>query len=143
MITNFNIKLDDLIYEDSFFIIAADIHGINADSFFIKNTPISIKFFEEILEKKDNYIDEQQAFNMLRHKYDFKIIPQKFINSYDYSLYCCIEDFNINGYQQECESQKDIFGLKGQWTNGDFLIHWPGISLSKRIELAKELNNII
>ena len=141
MITNFSKQLTDIIELDNFFIIAADVHGINADSFIIKNCAKSIEFFEEILRDKNMYIDEQHAFKMLQSKYDIKVIPQKFINSYDYKLYCTQEEFNHNGYQSECEPGLDIFGQNGQWSDGDFMIHWPGITLSKRIELANEYQN--
>jgi len=139
MITNFDIELRDLVTPYDFFIIGTDVHNLNADSFFIKNCEKSIQFFTEILTDAHKYVDEQQAFHMLHNKYRFLVVPQKFINSYDYKLYLAREDFNKNGYQPECESGNDIFGLSGQWTPGDFLIHWPGISLEKRIELAKEL----
>ena len=138
MITNFTIKLNEIVELDNFFIIAADVHGINADSFLIKNCQQSIEFFEEILRDRFNYIDEQHAFKMLQHKYNIKVIPQKYINSYDYSLYCSYEPFNHNGYQTECEAGVDIFGQTGQWSIGDFMIHWPGITLDKRIQLANE-----
>lgn len=138
MITNFTKKLDEIVELDNFFIIAADVHGINADSFLIKNCQLAINFFEEILRDRSNYIDEQHAFNMLRDKYNIKVIPQKYINSYDYNLYCSHEPFNHNGYQPECESGLDIFGHDGRWSTGDFMIHWPGITTEKRIELALE-----
>jgi hypothetical protein len=139
MITNFDIELRDLVSPYEFFIIGSDVHNLNADSFFIRNCQTSINFFTEIFNDRNKYVDEQQAFHMLHQKYNFKVIPQKFINSYDYTLYTSLEPFNKNGYQPECESGLDIFGQLGQWTPGDFLIHWPGITLDKRIELARKL----
>jgi hypothetical protein len=139
MITNFDIELRDLVSPYEFFIIGSDVHNLNADSFFIRNCQTSINFFTEIFNDRSKYVDEQQAFHMLHQKYNFKVIPQKFINSYDYTLYTSLEPFNKNGYQPECESGLDIFGQLGQWTPGDFLIHWPGITLDKRIELARKL----
>lgn len=138
MITNFTKKLDEIIELDNFFIVTADVHGINADSFLIKNCQLAIDFFEEILLNRFNYIDEQHAFNMLQHKYGIKVIPQKYINSYDYKLYCSTESFNHNGYQPECEAGLDVFGQLGQWSDGDFMIHWPGITNEKRVQLATE-----
>lgn len=144
MITNFTKKIDELVELDNFFIIAADVHGINADSFLIKNCQLAIDFFEEIIRDKFNYIDEQHAFKMLQEKYQIKVIPQKYINSYDYNLYCSIDAFNHNGYQSECEAGLDVFGCNGQWSYGDFMIHWPGITLDKRLQLANEyLDNVI
>ena len=31
----------------------------------------------------------------------------------------------------------DLLGNDGQWQPGDFLIHWPGISLERRLNLAQ------
>ena len=140
MQTNLNIELRDMVSIYDFFIIGCDVHNINADSFFIRNCEKSIQFFTEVLEDRHKYVDEQQAFHMLYQKYQFKVLPQKCINSYDYNLYLSTEPFNVNGLQPECAPGLDIFGQSGQWTPGDFLIHWPGISLTKRIELAKELS---
>lgn len=140
MITNLDIELRDLVSVYDFFIIGCDVHNLNADSFFIRNCKKSIQFFTEVLDNRHNYVDEQQAFHMLHAKYQFNVVPQKYLNSYDYSLYLSTEPFNVNGPQQECAPGLDIFGQSGQWTPGDFLIHWPGISLTKRIELAKKLS---
>lgn len=139
MITNLSLELRDFVTLYDFFIIGCDVHNINADSFFIRNCPRSIEFFTEILNNRDQYVDEQQAFDRLYQKYRFSIIPQKWINAYDYPLYLSTEAFNVNGPQPECAAGLDVFGQSGQWTPGDFLIHWPGISFQKRVELAKQL----
>ena len=139
MITNMSMELRDFVTLYDFFIIGCDVHNLNADSFFIRNCPRSIEFFTEILNNRHLYVDEQQAFDRLHQKYGFTVIPQKWINAYDYNLYLSTEPFNVNGPQPECASGLDVYGRSGQWTPGDFLIHWPGISLQKRIELAKQL----
>lgn len=139
MITNFNIELRDLVTAYDFFIISCDVHNINADSFFIRNCDKAFEFFTEIINNRHLYEDEQQAFHRLHHKYKFLVVPQKYLNSYDYNLYLSYEKYNKNGYQPESIPKSDIFGQYGQWEPGDFLIHWPGITLDKRIELAKEL----
>jgi hypothetical protein len=59
-----------------------------------------------------------------------KIVPQKFINSYDYDLYPGIIPHIF---------KKDLFGNDGQWQVGDFLIHWPAVALDKRIQLAHNM----
>ena len=72
-----------------------------------------------------------------------QVIPQKYINVYDYNLYLSPEPWNVYGIQPECTHQKDIFGLNAQWMTGDFMIHWPGIRNDKRVELAKYYTNQI
>lgn len=139
MMTNLEVELRDLVTPYDFFIIGCDVHNINADSFFIRNCEKSIEFFTEVLDDRYKYVDEQQAFHYLYQKYQYRVIPQKWINSYDYKLYLSSESYNVNGPQPECMPGLDIFGQSGQWTPGDFLIHWPGIALAKRVELAKQL----
>jgi hypothetical protein len=105
----------------------------------IKNTPRCKQFLEEILTRKDYDPEEQFSMNSILHKYTdiVGIIPQKFINSYDFDLYLSPEDWNVYGIQPECAPKRDLNGLNAQWSVGDFMIHFPGIKNYKRIELAK------
>ena len=59
-----------------------------------------------------------------------KIVPQRQINSYDYDQY----PGSIPHVYK-----KDLLGNDGQWAPGDFLIHWPGIGLDRRIPLAEQM----
>jgi mannan polymerase II complex MNN10 subunit len=136
MITNFTTKLEDLIDEDYDFIIGVDCLGINNDSFLARATPLTIAWLKKVVSLKDSYMSarwlDQSAMvdtiDMMGDK--IKIVPHRFFNSYDYWQY-------PQDYQPHID-KVDIFGNDGQWQPGDFLIHWPGIKLDKRIELAKE-----
>jgi len=129
MITNLTIKLEDRIDNDYHFIIAADCNGLNADSLLVRNTPEGRGFIDMIISKHDQYKAhvwaEQQAIIDSRDEYKdiIKVLPQKLINAYEYSLY------------PECKPI-DQTGASGQWEQGDLLIHWPGLSLPHRINLA-------
>ena len=129
MITNLTIKLEDRIDNDYHFIIAADCNGLNADSLLVRNTPEGRGVIDMIISKHDEYKShvwaEQQAIIDSRDEYQdiIKVVPQKLINAYEYALY------------PECEPI-DQTGGNGQWAQGDFLIHWPGLSLPHRINLA-------
>jgi hypothetical protein len=145
LITNFQIKLENLIDENYHFLISLDVHGINSDSLFIKNSPQGIKLFENILDYKDSAPEEQIV---IRHIYEsnqhiIKLVPQKFMNSYNYSLYLSQEPWNVYGIQPESTPNQDQLGYYGSWDVGDFLLHWPGIRNDKRIELAKYYTNQI
>ena len=139
LITNFQVKLENLIDENYHFLISLDVHGINSDSLFIKNSPQGIKILENILSYAGNAPEEQIV---IRHIYEsnqhlIKLVPQKFMNSYDYSLYLSQEPWNVYGVQPESIPNQDQLGYYGNWDIGDFLLHWPGIRNDKRIELAK------
>jgi len=131
LITNFNIKLEDVVDNDYHFIIAPDCDGINADSFFVRNSPEGKKFVDVINSKIDTYKThgwvEQQAIiehmKMDEFKDMVKVVPQRQLNAYDYALY------------PDCKPI-DLTGNDGQWKPGDLLIHWPGRSLWERLQLA-------
>lgn len=149
MITNYGIKLEDLIDENYHFIIASDVWDLNADSFLIKNSQKSIDFFEEVYSQYYSYVDysgnaidsgarlpdggarawgEQQAIIDLRKKYNgiIKVVPQKVMNSYCYFIYP----------SKWHQAGKDCYGNDGIWSDGDFLVHWPGLPNNMRINLA-------
>ena len=145
LITNFQIKLENLIDPNYHFLISLDVHGINSDSLFIKNSPQGIKLFEDILSYSNTAPEEQLVINHLygSNQDIIKLIPQKLMNSYNYPLYTSEEPWNVYGVQHECIPKQDQLGYYGGWDIGDFLLHWPGIRNDKRIELAKYYTNQI
>lgn len=162
MITNYNIKLEDLVGPESdpyCMIIAPDVWDWNSDSMLFRNSPRTIAFLELIISKYDAYIDEngnarandavqkdgcrtawgEQAAmieeckekifspNIKPEYKDFvKEVPQKTMNSYVYGLYPT--PFHAQ--------KKDYLGRDGEWSNGDFLMHWPGTDYRTRVALA-------
>lgn len=132
MITNFNIKLEDLIFDDCEFIIATDCNGINADSFLVKNAPTVINWFKYLLTQfpkyqHDKWRDQQAMIDHLDMISNvMKIVPQRHFNSYNNDLY-------------PWQSRFDRLGNDGSWQSGDFLIHWPGFKLEQRIPWAKDM----
>jgi hypothetical protein len=130
LLTNFNIDIATIADNNYHFIIASDCNGLNADSFLIRNSQEGHDYFKFIMSVKHIYKNhvwlEQSA---MINTYDqwkniIKIVPQRVLNSYDYSLYPQHQPI-------------DKLGTNGHWQSGDLVIHWPGTSLSKRLELAK------
>lgn len=136
MITNFTVKVEDRVDNNYHFIIATDCNGINSDSCFIRNTDQGRGFLKHIMSQMHIYQHhnwvEQQAIIDAQDKFKdiIKIVPQKLINAYDYKLY------------PECQPV-DKLGESGQWEPGDFLIHWPGTALGRRIQLAQHYSTVI
>jgi hypothetical protein len=58
-----------------------------------------------------------------------KIVPQRTMNSYDYKIY------GVEGIDQCGES--------GQWHEGDFVIHFPALPNTARIQLMKQYTPLI
>lgn len=131
MITNFDIRVEDLIDRDYHVIMGVDIASINTGSFLVRNSMQGRQWLEYILSKKGEYKNdkkwfEQQAVIDFYPKFQdlFKIVPQRTLNSYDYRIY------QVDG--------TDLLGYDGQWSKGDFVIHWPGLSNEIRVQLAQQ-----
>lgn len=136
LITNFTTKVEDRIDSAYHFIIASDCNGINADSFLIRNSSEGHAFIDHIIAEMPRYINdnwfEQQCIIDSQEKFKdiMKIVPQRDINAYDYGLY------------PGCQPV-DKLGTDGQWKPGDFLIHWPGTDLGRRLHLAQHYTTLI
>jgi hypothetical protein len=132
LITNFNILLEDLADNDFHLIIANDVNGWNADSFLIRCSPEGRDFMQRVLAEeprlKSHVWAEQMGMIELgeRLPHLVKVLPQKMLNSCQYDLY------GFSGLVL------DKLGNPGEWTPGDFLIHWSGCGLQQRLKLAEK-----
>jgi len=132
MITNHTIKIEDKIMPEYDLILATDCNEINNDSFLIKNSDWGRAYMQRIIDVMPNYVNhyfyEQQAMidsiPLEENKGKIKIVAQRYLNAYQNSLY-------------PHQSKYDLLGNDGTWQHGDWLVHWPGTSLQKRLELAK------
>ena len=136
MITNFNIKLENLIDADYHIIMATDIAALNTGSFIVRNSSQAKEWLNFLLSKKKEYKNDKKWFEQQavidfypRFQNLFKIVPQQWLNSYDYKMY------NVEGI--------DLLGLDGQWYPGDFVIHWPGLPNETRVVLAQQYQQFI
>jgi len=137
MITNLSIKIEDKIDNDYHMIIATDCNGFNADSILIRNTQEMRDYWAMVLsivhtlswhwEGEQKVIKDTYA----TYKDIIKVVPQRYMNSYDYTVY--------NGAYQPI----DFLNTNGQWIPGDWVIQWPGVGLGDRIRLANEINKHI
>lgn len=130
MITNFTIKLEDIIDLNYHFIIASDFNGINADSFLLRNSPKGRDYLKMISDTlpsyKDNWEGEQAIMKDTyeQYKHDVvKLVPQRTINSYNYAVY----------RGRYPEPLIDKLGTVGDWKIGDFVIQWPATGLDFRL----------
>ena len=148
MITNFAVRLEDRIDNNYHFMISVDVNGLNADSFLVRNTLQGRGMIDSILELEEHcskfWDTEQRAMAMvmgvpipgetpwpispyvqLKEGYEsiVKILPQRFMNSFNYQLY-------------HYTDHRDKLGINGNWNPGDWLIHWPATSLEQRLQLA-------
>lgn len=136
MITNFDIKIEELVDSKYHVIMPVDIASLNTGSFLVRNSLQGRQWLEFLLSKKQEYKNdkkwfEQQAVIDFYPKFEqiFKVIPQYLLNSYDYRMY------NVDS--------EDLLGYSGQWERGHFVVHWPGLNNDFRIQLAKQYQQVI
>ncbi len=153
-ITNMEVKIEEIIEKygnkNTEIFIPADCNGINCGNMIIKNSPIGKSFLDTIIAGmplyRHWYLFENQLIQDLcigSHLEEtgitpggsfwgrvIKVLPQKVMNSYDYSDLPRLK--NRPNYN-------DILGNNGQWEQGDFLIQWPSTDLEYRISKAKKI----
>jgi len=144
VITNYGVQITELVDDKHDLFICGDANGLNADSFIIKNTDTAKNLLADILqyqlqnnakyEQEDRYLNEQEVMvELITNKYKDSslILPQRVMNSYDYSQYPTYH------FGDHFKDRKDYLGNDGDWQPQDFLIHFAGQSLQGKITLAK------
>jgi hypothetical protein len=61
------------------------------------------------------------------HTDKVKIVPQRYMNSYIQEPY----DY--------CDVRTDILGNSGEWSTGDWIVHWPGLHKPLRMDQATRM----
>jgi hypothetical protein len=160
-ITNLSIRPEKFTAGGEDLIIAADNNGyLNADVLFMRHGPPVFKMLEWLLENHDREIDEQRLLQMYLTNSDtseelwkkvaqvrkwgikepwtakmrvrlneifnqstmtVKVLPPRDLNAYPLAEYQPDVHFQVN----ELDA----------WQPGDFVIHFPGLSLEKRLEV--------
>jgi hypothetical protein len=147
MVTNFDIKIEDKIAEackdqDYDIIVSCDFNEIiNNDSMLVRNSENSRDYFKYMMHAMPDWIDHKYSeqgymIDNYEHYSDIMSIqPQKFMNSYEYKMYT-VPPWNY-------KTALDVQGNDGQWSHGDWLVHWPGTQLNERMVLLKEYQDRI
>lgn len=132
-IMNFNIRMEEFIDDQYHFIIARDPNALNADSILLRNSEEGENFVRALLASRKWFtVNRLYADSSAITEYQtrpewewmIKVVPQKSFNSMDFPIY----------------NQPDVYhaGLPGQFTDGDFLLHWGAKPLDQRLILAAE-----
>jgi len=130
-ITNMTTRVESFISVGYDFFITEDFNELNGGAVIILNTKSGRQFNDFILNQKDNFENEQNAYNHFRLELpQMKVLQHPSINSYRYSLY------------PECKGYVGREDL-GDWVEGNFVLHVPGASLNQRIKILSELKDTI
>lgn len=131
LITNHSIRIEDFIDNEHTFFLCEDYNGLNCGSFIISKTEWANVLLEYLMKKRGmpKMYCEQDAINafIIDKPYvadaKIKVLPHPSINSYLYNLY---PEIPLLNHEQ------------GQWQKGDFVLHLPGVSMQKRLDILKQ-----
>jgi len=142
MITDFNTDIERWCDNNYHIVIAYDRLTINNGSFFIRNTSEGKGYIRHSLSLEEEYETETGAMELLAKQIGYrdiiKIHSQRDFNSYDYDYYKTL--YNITKHPMyENVSSIDLTGKDGNWKQGDFVCHWPGMTNDHKIKLATEM----
>lgn len=142
LITNFNVRCENIIDDDYHVVVCFDANGMNVDSMFIRNSRIGRGLMRWILDNietyRHHYWYEQQAmidfyFQAPLGKEIIKALPQRVMNSYIYDLYP----------EWRGRPHIDHTGHDGDWREGDFMLQLPGLPIQQRIDVMKDIEKRI
>lgn len=124
LITNHTRRIEEFVSDDADFIVGEDVHGLNNDVFFLRCGQIGVGFIDRISRlMSDTSMNDQDAMKAHLGTLRTKMIHQRQFNAYLYSEYS-IPDI--------------VRGKSGTWQRGDFVLHTPGLPLSRRVEIMRE-----
>ena len=138
LITNYNVRLENIVDDDYHIVVCFDGNGMNVDSMLIKNSKVGRGLMRWILDNVETYRHhwwyEQQAmidfyFQDPLGKDIIKALPQRVMNSYIYDLYP----------EWRTKPHIDHTGHNGDWQEGDFMLQLPGLPTQQRIDVMKEI----
>lgn len=134
LIMNMLIDWKTCLVEDKDMVIGWDILGINNDSFFIKHTPKAIYFLEMCCwmgETEKQPSDQEAMAALIRNNFiDCAIVSQRNFNSYLIDIYKNLPHMKPHHARNP--------GHDGNFQAGDFVIHFPALTLEARLQLATD-----
>lgn len=132
--TNSSLSLERLIQVSDEIIMAKDAHGLQAGAMLVRCSVRCAAFFKRVIQQEPRYrlpkytdqdaMSEALSLPMFRDLVRF--VPQRQLQSYDYGL--------LRSLGGNYASAVDADGNDGQWRNGDFGFHCPGILMNDKIK---------
>lgn len=133
LITNFKIKIEDIVDNEYHVLLTTQWCGINAGMLLVRNSEEGRAWLKMLMSNwptyKDHPVAEQQCMidTYEAWKHIIKIVPQR-----TYNAGCWSDGAHLN-----CPID-DTLGTSGQWQPGDFAMHWPGQPPELRVNLIRK-----
>jgi hypothetical protein len=136
-ITNHLIEVESFVDNDHDLYLTKDINGINSGVFIVKMTAWMQNFLNYIYNsiQSGNFDCEQNAIEQYINVFGLeriKIVEHPAFNSYPINFYA--PSYGKIGYQEGDYVEKPT-RKQGAWQLGDFILHAPGLTIEKRIEI--------
>jgi hypothetical protein len=134
-ITNLTTKIEDKIDNDFHVIIPVDRLNLNAGNLLVRNSPEGRGYLQMLMDNEPEYKDKEWAEQqvMIDTIDNFtnivKIVEQRYMNSY------------IQAPYDYCDVRTDVLGNSGEWQQGDWILHLPGLHKPVRIDVATKILN--
>ncbi len=129
LITNMTVDVKRFMQDDApDLTIAKDMHGINNDVFFLRNTENGRRFLREVLALNTSLPDDQAAMWKVMQEgwLTWRLCPMEPFNSYLFNEYPYYAGMGLN-----TESE-------GHWRPGRFVLHLPGLPNLRRFGLMRK-----
>lgn len=143
LITNMRTRLEAIVGQvgPKKHVIASGEHvaQLQADSFLVRSSKQGIGWVRDHLAcfpsyKTQKWVENQAMIDFLpKYRPVVDIVPQNWINSFQYNSHYW-EGHDPLGYA----SGLDRDGNRGEWRDGDFVIHWAGTDMPRRMELLNQ-----
>jgi hypothetical protein len=136
-ITNLATKLEDKIDNDFHVIIPVDRLNLNAGNLLVRNSPEGRGYLQMLMDSEPEYkqaewAEQQVMIDTIDNFTDIvKIVEQRYMNSY------------IQAPYDYCDVRTDVLGNSGEWQQGDWILHLPGLHKPVRIDVATQILNQI
>jgi hypothetical protein len=145
-ITNMTTRMEDKIDNHYHVIIPVDVNNLNGGNWLLRNSEQGRAYIQMMVDVVEDYREDQSPDGKLKDKWGLqqvmidtigqyeeiiKIVPQKYMNSYEPDIYDYLD------------VRTDILGTSGVWEPGDWIIHWPGIRHSVRLDRVAKLEEMV
>lgn len=130
LITNHSIKVEKFLDDTNDLYFTFDFNGLNCGSFIVIRSVFSMSVLNTALslEGLPSIHCEQDAFNEI-----FKLSPSAIFDKVKHLPHPSINSYHYNLYPEIPPQTHE----QGNWEEGDFVLHLPGIGMDKRLEILK------
>ena len=132
LVTNLTVPLTDFVDSDHHYFVTTGFNGLCNGTHIIRKTPEGKEIIDAIIANRGGYSNEQDVI-----KGSLDRAP--FAGRIKFSPYTSFGSFRLDLYPEHAPATRE----KGQWQQGDFLLHLAAKPLDERIRIFSEMQEAI